>query len=146
MFFVKGDKTVAFLSSPLDCKILTFSFELHNFLALWLQLNFPWVMCSSGLIGFMNSEDLKILFSFSLVLGEKFSFPSSLIKKSFIHFYKTACNSVFFTIFHLFFAGAGQNSRFWMRQNRRFRKWDKTADFENETKPPISKMRQNRRF
>ena len=25
-------------------------------------------------------------------------------------------------------------------------KWDKTADFENETKPPISKMRQNRRF
>ena len=24
--------------------------------------------------------------------------------------------------------------------------WDKTADFENETKPPISKMRQNRRF
>ena len=33
-----------------------------------------------------------------------------------------------------------------MRQNRRFRKWDKTADFENETKPPISKMRQNRQF
>ena len=33
-----------------------------------------------------------------------------------------------------------------MRQNRRFWKWDKTADFENETKPPISKMRQNRRF
>ena len=26
-----------------------------------------------------------------------------------------------------------------MRQNRRFRKWDKTADFENETKPPILK-------
>ena len=26
-----------------------------------------------------------------------------------------------------------------MRQNRRFRKWDKTADFEIETKPPISK-------
>ena len=25
-------------------------------------------------------------------------------------------------------------------------KWDKTADFESETKPPISKMRQNRRF
>ena len=31
-------------------------------------------------------------------------------------------------------------------QNRRFRKWDKTADSENETKPPISKMKQNRRF
>ena len=28
-----------------------------------------------------------------------------------------------------------------MRQNRRFRKWDKTADFENETKPPILKDR-----
>ena len=26
-----------------------------------------------------------------------------------------------------------------MRQNRRFRKWDKTADFKNETKPPILK-------
>ena len=26
-----------------------------------------------------------------------------------------------------------------MRQNRRFRKWDKTADFENETKSPILK-------
>ena len=25
-------------------------------------------------------------------------------------------------------------------------KWDKTADFENETKQPILKMRQNRRF
>ena len=35
--------------------------------------------------------------------------------------------------------GAGQNSRFWMRQNRRFWKWDKTADLENETKPPILK-------
>ena len=31
-------------------------------------------------------------------------------------------------------------------QNRRFRKWDKTADFENETKLPISKMTQNPRF
>ena len=31
-------------------------------------------------------------------------------------------------------------------QNSRFRKWDKIADFENETKPPISKMRQNRRL
>ena len=26
-----------------------------------------------------------------------------------------------------------------MRQNRRFRKWDKTADLENETKSPILK-------
>ena len=42
--------------------------------------------------------------------------------------------------------GAGQKSRFWMRQNRRFWKRDKTADSENETKPPIPKMRQNRRF
>ena len=33
-----------------------------------------------------------------------------------------------------------------MRQNRRFRKWDKTADSKNETKPPIPKMRQNRQF
>ena len=41
-----------------------------------------------------------------------------------------------------------------MRQNRWFRKWDKTTDSENdtkqpiliETKPLISKMRQNRRF
>ena len=31
-------------------------------------------------------------------------------------------------------------------QTRRFGKRDKSADFENETKPPISKMRQNRRF
>ena len=28
-------------------------------------------------------------------------------------------------------------------QNRRFRKWDKTADFENETKPPILQKRTN---
>ena len=33
-----------------------------------------------------------------------------------------------------------------MRQNRRFCKRHKTANFENETKLPISKMRQNRRF
>ena len=26
-----------------------------------------------------------------------------------------------------------------VRQNRRFWKWDKSADFENETKPPILK-------
>ena len=33
-----------------------------------------------------------------------------------------------------------------MRRNRRFWKRDKTADSENETKPPISEMRQNGRF
>ena len=33
-----------------------------------------------------------------------------------------------------------------MGQNRRFWKWDKTADFRNGTKPPISETGQNRRF
>ena len=31
-------------------------------------------------------------------------------------------------------------------QNSRFLKRDKIADFDNETKPPILTMRQNRRF
>ena len=36
---------------------------------------------------------------------------------------------------------------FWRGQDKTADfKWDKTADFENERKPPISKMRQNRRF
>ena len=37
----------------------------------------------------------------------------------------------------VFCPGAGQKNQFQMRQNRRFWKWDKTADSENETKQPI---------
>ena len=49
---------------------------------------------------------------------------------------------------------AGQNTQAKNTQTRntqipkipKHRGQDKRADFENETKPPISKMRQNRRF